>query len=139
MNSHGKDIKIFTLNSNKAVAHGIADCLGLSLGKSDCATFSDGESTNLCFKDREGVQGLNRYHTDKLARLCNSQTLTLDLHLTTAETASLFTADGTIPSLRTKFRFTIQGESSLFRLAKIESWNTDEATLHCTFERELKD
>ena len=103
------------------------------------ATFSDGESTNLCFEDREGVQGLNRYHTDKLARLCNSQTLTLDLHLTTAETASLFTADGTIPSLRTKFRFTIQGESSLFRLAKIESWNTDEATLHCTFERELKD
>ena len=43
MNSHGKDIKIFTLNSNKAVAHGIADCLGIPLGKSDCATFSDGE------------------------------------------------------------------------------------------------
>lgn len=103
------------------------------------ATFSDGESINLCFEDREGLQGLNRYHTDKLARLCNGQTLTLDLHLTTAEIASLFTADGTIPSLRTRFRFTIQGESSLFRLAKIESWNTDNATLRCTFERELKD
>ncbi|MBQ9515418.1 MAG: ribose-phosphate pyrophosphokinase-like domain-containing protein, partial [Ruminococcus sp.] len=43
MNSHGKDIKIFTLNSNKPVAQGIAECLGIPLGKSDCATFSDGE------------------------------------------------------------------------------------------------
>ena len=43
MNSHGKDIKIFTLNSNREVAQGIAGCLGLPLGKSDCATFSDGE------------------------------------------------------------------------------------------------
>ena len=43
MNSHGKDIKIFTLNSNREVAQGIDGCLGLPLGKSDCATFSDGE------------------------------------------------------------------------------------------------
>lgn len=43
MNAHGKDIKIFTLNSNIDVAQGIAGCLGLPLGKSDCATFSDGE------------------------------------------------------------------------------------------------
>ncbi len=43
MNSHGKDIKIFGLNSNKEVAQSIAGCLGLPLGKSDCSTFSDGE------------------------------------------------------------------------------------------------
>ena len=43
MNAHGKDIKIFTLNSNIEVAQGIAGCLGLPLGKSDCTTFSDGE------------------------------------------------------------------------------------------------
>lgn len=42
-NTHGKDIKIFALNSNKEVAQGIAGCLGLPLGKSDCSTFSDGE------------------------------------------------------------------------------------------------
>ena len=43
MNFHGKDIKIFSGNSNVDVAQGIAGCLGLQLGKSDCTQFSDGE------------------------------------------------------------------------------------------------
>ena len=33
MNFHGKDIKIFSGNSNVDVAQGIAGCLGLQLGK----------------------------------------------------------------------------------------------------------
>ena len=43
MNFHGKDIKIFTANSNRPVAKQIAESLGLPLGKSDVSTFSDGE------------------------------------------------------------------------------------------------
>lgn len=43
MNFHGKDIKIFAGSSNATVAQGIADCLGLPIGKSECRTFSDGE------------------------------------------------------------------------------------------------
>lgn len=43
MNFHGKDIKIFTANSNRSVAKQIAEALGLPLGKSDVTTFSDGE------------------------------------------------------------------------------------------------
>ena len=43
MNFHGKDIKIFAGSSNATVAQGIADCLGLPMGKSECKTFSDGE------------------------------------------------------------------------------------------------
>ena len=43
MNFHGKDIKIFSGNSNVDVAQGIAGCLGTPLGKSDCTHFSDGE------------------------------------------------------------------------------------------------
>ncbi len=43
MNLHGKDIRIFAANSNKAVAHDIAQSLGLPLGNSDVKTFSDGE------------------------------------------------------------------------------------------------
>ncbi|MEE1281196.1 MAG: ribose-phosphate pyrophosphokinase [Acutalibacteraceae bacterium] len=43
MNFHGKDIKIFAGSSNVTVAKGIADGLGLPLGKSECKTFSDGE------------------------------------------------------------------------------------------------
>lgn len=43
MNFHGKDIKIFAGSSNRTVAQGIAEGLGLPLGNSECKTFSDGE------------------------------------------------------------------------------------------------
>jgi len=43
MNSNGKDIKIFSGNSNKAVAQEIARVLGLPLGKSTVSEFADGE------------------------------------------------------------------------------------------------
>ena len=43
MNIHGKDIKIFTGNSNPALAREIATNLGLPLGSADIGMFSDGE------------------------------------------------------------------------------------------------
>lgn len=54
MNIHGKDIKIFTGNSNPAVAQGIAESLGLSLGQSEVVTFSDGE---VSVSIKESVRG----------------------------------------------------------------------------------
>ena len=44
MISHGKDIKIFSGNSNPELAKAICKELGLPLGDSECGTFSDGES-----------------------------------------------------------------------------------------------
>ncbi len=43
MNLHGKDIKIFSGNSNKALASAMADSLGIPIGKSEVKLFSDGE------------------------------------------------------------------------------------------------
>lgn len=43
MNFHGKDIKIFAANSNLPVAKGIAEAMGLPLGKSEVTRFADGE------------------------------------------------------------------------------------------------
>ncbi len=43
MNFHGKDIKIFSANSNRKVAQSIAESLGLRLSNSEVRTFSDGE------------------------------------------------------------------------------------------------
>ena len=43
MIAHGKNIKIFTANSNPAFAEGIAKYLGTTLGKSEVGKFSDGE------------------------------------------------------------------------------------------------
>jgi len=44
MNLHGKDIKIFAGNSNKALAEEIAEKIGLPLGVATVGKFSDGES-----------------------------------------------------------------------------------------------
>lgn len=44
MISHGKDIKIFSGNSNPELAKAICKELGLPLGDSECGTFSDGET-----------------------------------------------------------------------------------------------
>lgn len=54
MNLHGKDIKIFTANSNPVVATQIAQGLGLPLGMSEVVTFSDGE---ISVSIRESVRG----------------------------------------------------------------------------------
>lgn len=44
MNLHGKDIKIFTGNSNRALADEISEKIGLPLGIATVGKFSDGES-----------------------------------------------------------------------------------------------
>lgn len=44
MIAHGKDIKIFSGNSNRQLAEGICRELGLSLGNAEVGTFSDGEN-----------------------------------------------------------------------------------------------
>ena len=43
MHLHGKDLKIFTANSNPKVAEDIASALGLQISNSEVKTFSDGE------------------------------------------------------------------------------------------------
>ena len=43
MIAHGKNIKIFTANSNPEFAKKIADYLGVTIGKSEVGKFSDGE------------------------------------------------------------------------------------------------
>ena len=103
------------------------------------AAFLDDESINLCFEERNGIEGLSRFFRPMLLRQSNSHLVTLNLYLTTAEMATLFTTDGAKPSLRSRFRFDILGESSLFRLAKIERWDTESNVVRCSFERELND
>ena len=101
------------------------------------ATFVD-EEINLCFEDRGGVTGLNTYYKHSLARQEWGQKVTLDLYFTTAEIAHLLTTNGTKPSVRSLFRFDINGESSLYRLVEIKEWDiTQSDTIKCSFEREI--
>ena len=54
MHLHGKDLKIFTANSNPKVAEDIATSLGLQLSKCEVKTFSDGE---IAVSVQESVRG----------------------------------------------------------------------------------
>jgi ribose-phosphate pyrophosphokinase len=54
MISHGKDIKIFSGNSNPELAKAICAKLGLPLGSSEVKTFSDGESSVSIYESVRG-------------------------------------------------------------------------------------
>jgi hypothetical protein len=103
------------------------------------AAFLDEEGTNLCFEQRNNTEGLIRYHMPRLQRQSEGQHIALDIALTAAEVASLWADVGVGISFRDTFRLTIGGESSLYRLAKVEGWNSEEQRARCTFERLLKD
>lgn len=103
------------------------------------AAFVDEEGTNLCFEERNNTVGLSRYHLPYLLRQSEGQQITLNITLTTAEAASLLSDEGANLSLRNTFRLAIEGESSLFRIVKVEGWDHEKKTARCTFERLLKD
>lgn len=103
------------------------------------SAFVDEQNINLCFEDRNGIEGLHHHYLPMLHRQRDGRRVTIDVCLSTAEIATLLTSDGTKPSLRTKFRLNINGESGLFRLAKVGSWNTDTNIVQCCFEQEIND
>ena len=55
MIAHGKDIKIFSGNSNKALAEAICKELNISLGNAEVGTFSDGEKSVSIYETVRGA------------------------------------------------------------------------------------
>ena len=94
MNSHGKDIKIFTLNSNKAVAQEIAECLGIPLGKSDCTTFSDGE---IAVSLHESVRGSDCFIVQSTCSPVNDNLMQLLIMIDAMKRASASSITAVIP------------------------------------------
>ncbi len=94
MNFHGKDIKIFTGNSNKEVAQGIAGCLGLTLGKSDCSKFSDGE---IAVSLHESVRGSDCYIVQSTCDPVNDNLMELLIMIDAMKRASAARITAVIP------------------------------------------
>jgi ribose-phosphate pyrophosphokinase len=74
MNIHGKDIKIFTCNSNRAVAAEIAQILGLPVGDMQVNTFSDGE---VSVSINESVRGSDVFVIQSTCRPVNNNLMEL--------------------------------------------------------------
>ena len=91
---HGKDIKIFAGNSNPTVAHGIAGCLGLPLGKSSCTTFSDGEiSVSL----QESVRGSECFIVQSTSTPVNDNLMELLIMIDAMKRASAASITAVMP------------------------------------------
>ena len=92
----------------------------------------------LAFDDRDGCRGLHHYYDTQLAEIATRQMLECDIHLSPAEYASLFDPNSGV-TLRSHFRLEACGQSSLFRLERIESYNTATHVARCIFARRMVD
>ena len=94
MNFHGKDIKIFTCNSNRQVAQQIADCLGIPVGKSEVTSFSDGEiSVSL----HESVRGSDCFIVQSTCAPVNDNLMELLIMIDAMKRASAASITAVVP------------------------------------------
>ena len=94
MNFHGKDIKIFTANSNRPVAKQIAEGLGLPLGKSDAYMFSDGE---IAVSIHESVRGSDVFIVQSTCDPVNKHIMELLIMIDAVKRASAARITAVIP------------------------------------------
>ena len=96
MNLHGKDIKIFTANSNPNVAAQIAKELGLPLGQSEVVTFSDGE---ISVSIKESIRGSDVFVVQSLSSPVNDNLMELLIMIDAFKRASAGRITAVIPYL----------------------------------------
>ena len=96
MNLHGKDIKIFTANSNPNVATEIAQQLGLPLGQSEVVTFSDGE---VSVSIKESVRGSDVFVVQSTSSPVNDHMMELLIMIDAFKRASAGRITAVIPYL----------------------------------------
>lgn len=94
MNFHGKDIKIFSANSNRPMAKQIAEHLGLPLGKSNVSTFSDGE---ISVSVLESVRGSDAFIVQSTCAPVNNHIMELLIMIDAFKRASAARITAVIP------------------------------------------
>ena len=96
MNLHGKDIKIFTANSNPNVAAQIAKELDLPMGQSEVVTFSDGE---ISVSIKESIRGSDVFVVQSLSSPVNDNLMELLIMIDAFKRASAGRITAVIPYL----------------------------------------
>ena len=87
-------VKVFTGNSNKALASEICSNLGIDLGKSEVKSFSDGE---VFFDLQESVRGVDVYVVQSTCIPCNNNLMELLIMLDAFKRASAGSVTAVIP------------------------------------------
>ena len=94
MNFHGKDIKVFSANSNPALAAKIAEALGVPMGKSEVKTFSDGE---IAVSINESVRGSDVFVVQSTCNPVNDHLMELLIMIDAFKRASAARITAVIP------------------------------------------
>jgi len=94
MNIHGKDIKIFSCNSNRAVAEEVASILGLKLGDMTVKSFADGE---VSVTIEESVRGSDVFVIQSTCRPVNNHLMELLVSIDALKRASAGRITAVIP------------------------------------------
>ncbi|WP_418982340.1 hypothetical protein [Alistipes sp.] len=93
------------------------------------------EAFTLCFEDRDGAQGLNRYYRRQVAQEESLERITLSVRLAPHEFEALFTPGCGAPELRSVFRIDTGAGCVRATLQSIGDYDPDARTARCTFIR----
>lgn len=91
---HGKEIKIFTGNSNPTLANAIAERLGVSVGESEVTAFADGESSVYI---KETVRGADVFLVQSTSKPVNDSLMEMLIMIDAFRRASATRITAVIP------------------------------------------
>jgi len=89
-----RELKLFTGNSNPALAHEICDHLGISLGEATVSTFSDGE---IFIRIEENVRGMDVFLMQSASDPVNKHIMELLIMLDALRRASAYRVTAVLP------------------------------------------
>ncbi len=84
-------------------------------------------------EDDERLESPLLYHRQMFKRRQKGRYVTLSLRLRASDIENLFKLEALMPSIRSTFRLTINGESHLYRLVRLESFDVSQPSTECTF------
>lgn len=87
----------------------------------------------LCFEDRDGLDGLNRYYRAAVARAGSARYVEVTLRLTTSEVLALSTPLDGMPNMLSTFELEIEGERCRVRIESVEASELGADIAKCKF------
>lgn len=93
----------------------------------------------LCFEDRDGCEGLHRYYDSELQEEPQRGMLTCYMYLPPSDYVALLDPNSEGANIRSRFRLSVAGNSSLFILERLERYDAESMVALCTFRRLMTD
>lgn len=94
---------------------------------------------SLAFGDGDGIEGLHRYYDTELSEWAAREVIEITLLIDPDEYCALLDPTTTGATIRSLFRLSVDGHSSLFRLLSVGKYDTDCHTARCRFLRTFND